>query len=235
MNKAAKHVRMAEAQRSLFNKQKKRAVETRFCEKSERVVTLVCDYAQNLTLPNFGSEQPGETYYYSPLNVYCFGIVDTSVDHLHAMLYLEGEAKKGGDNVASMICEHLKKQQIMLSDDSADLPVTWRPLKQLNLWFDNCGGQNKNRMVLRLLAILAERRVAEEINFNFLVAGHTKNDCDRNFNLLKSVYRNSNCFVPSQMIEILNESDQVTAAMTGCSLFRGFAAAQDSVMRADKR
>ena len=173
VNKASKHVRMAEAQRTLFNLQKKEAMDTRFNEKSERVVTIVCDYAQNMYLPNFGSEQPGETHYYSPLNVYCFGMVDTSIDHLHAMLYVEGEAKKGGDNVASMICSRLKADGLLLSDDNEDLPLTWRPLKQLNLWFDNCGGQNKNSMVLRLLVLLAERRVAEEINFNFLVAGHT--------------------------------------------------------------
>lgn len=188
-------------------------------------MTLVCDYAQNMTLPNFGSEQPGETYYYSPLNVYCFGIVDTSTDHLHATLYLEGQAKKGGDNVASMICSHLKKERLLLSDDSAELPVTWKPLKQLNLWFDNCGGQNKNRMVLRLLMVLAQRRVAEEINFNFLVAGHTKNDCDRLFNLLKMVYRDSNCYVPSQMTSILNEAPQVTATMADTSIFKSFSVA----------
>ena len=231
VKKAAKHVHMAEAQRTLFNRQKLEAIRTRFNEKSERVLTFVCDYAQNMTLPNFGSEQPGETYYYSPLNVYCFGIVDTSSDHLHAMLYLEGEAKKGGDNVASMICAHLKKDGLLLSDNRQEIPTKWQPLKQLNLWFDNCGGQNKNRMVLRLLTFLAERRVASEIQFNFLVAGHTKNDCDRNFNLLKSIYRDSNCFVPSQMIQILNESSQVTAKMTDPSIFFAYSVAQDAVMK----
>ena len=39
---------------------------------------FVCDYAQKLDLPHFGGEQPGEVYYYSPLNINVFGCVDYS-------------------------------------------------------------------------------------------------------------------------------------------------------------
>ena len=36
------------------------------------------DYAQNLDMPHFGLEQPGYTYYFSPLGIYIFGIVKAS-------------------------------------------------------------------------------------------------------------------------------------------------------------
>jgi hypothetical protein len=55
------------------------------------------------------------------------------------------------------------------------------PAKEINFVFDNCGGQNKNWMVLWMLTILAKLKVAVIVRAIFLVSGHTKNDCDRKF------------------------------------------------------
>jgi hypothetical protein len=53
-----------------------------------------------MTLPHFGGEQPGETYYFSPLGVYCFGVVDPTVDKkLFAHLHIEGQGQKGGNTL----------------------------------------------------------------------------------------------------------------------------------------
>ena len=70
---AGEHVRMAKDQREYVNQKMEEAAATQLNEPSERVWTFIGDYAQNLQLPNFGCEQPGETYYYSPLNILCFG------------------------------------------------------------------------------------------------------------------------------------------------------------------
>ena len=52
-------------------------------------------------LPNFAEEQPGETYYMSPLNIFTFGVVDcgTVPSHLMAYVFLEGDSKKGGNSM----------------------------------------------------------------------------------------------------------------------------------------
>ena len=39
---------------------------------SESVYTFVVDYGENMELPSYNAEQPGCTYYYSPLSVYIF-------------------------------------------------------------------------------------------------------------------------------------------------------------------
>ena len=52
------------------------------------------------------------------------------------------------------------------------------PGERLTLAFDNCGGQNKNRMVLTYLLYLVESNVYKTVEAVFLVAGHTKNICD---------------------------------------------------------
>jgi hypothetical protein len=90
---AAKHVKMARAQRELFVAKKEAAQATVSKEQEERTYTFVCDFAQNMYLPNFAAEQPGATYYFSPLNVYPFGIVDCSQDptELTAMVFTEGK------------------------------------------------------------------------------------------------------------------------------------------------
>ena len=103
---AAKHVEMAQRQRLLYQVKKKEAMDSLLLPPSERVLCFVADYAQNMCLPNFASKQPGATYYYSPFNVYCFGIVDASINSLTAYLYPEDIGKKGGNNVASLLMKH---------------------------------------------------------------------------------------------------------------------------------
>ena len=51
--------------------------------------------------------------------------------------------------------------------------------------FDNCRGQNKNRMVLRFMVVLTKLDIARAVHANFLIKGNTKNDCNGMFNLLK--------------------------------------------------
>jgi hypothetical protein len=178
-------IEMAQQQQELYRKKKKEPINTVGNPPRDRVVCFVADYAQNLPIPNFASEQPGATYYYSPLSCYCFGVVDTAVDMLTAWLYSEAQAKKGGNNVASLLWAHLEHKGIIEQAKE-------EPFKEINLVMDNCGGQNKNRHVLRLLFFIVKRKIAKVARAIFLVRGHTKNDCDRLFNTMKKDYRKTN-------------------------------------------
>jgi ribosome-binding protein aMBF1 (putative translation factor) len=99
----AKHVEDARKQRKLFNRKKKEARKDQLSDKvrEERSYCFVGDFSQNMYLPNLAGEQPGAVYYFSPLNVYPFGLVDGSTEPttLTAHLYYEGEAQKGGNAV----------------------------------------------------------------------------------------------------------------------------------------
>jgi hypothetical protein len=98
--------------------------------------------------------------------------------------------------------------------------------------FDNCGGQNKNKMVLRFMVMLAKLGIAQDVvRAIFLIKGHTKNDCDRMFNLLKYDYRKTNVYTPDQLIECINKHPQVTAiAMETDEDFLEFSLLQDLLM-----
>jgi hypothetical protein len=198
------------------------AANTRNNRPSERILCFVGDYAQNLYIPNFASEQPGETYYFSPLNCYCFGMVDCSAvpARLAAMLYTEDAGKKGGNNVASLIWYNLKRLGIVGTNE---------PFKELNIVMDNCGGQNKNRMVLRLLHYLVKKKVAVVARIIFLVRGHTKNDCDRLFNIMKKEYRKSNVYTPSDLKRCIKH-DLVDTIMLDSSAFLDWDTQQDGII-----
>ena len=199
--KAAEHVKAARAQRRLFNQKVDE------CRKGlvdgVRIRTLVVDYGQNMEMPWFGGIQPGETYYYSPLSVFNLGIVDCYDDTLYAHIYTEGQGKKGGNNVASLIMKTLKyfgwinDEEVSPSKDD-----------ELNIIFDNCPGQNKNNHVIRLVPYLVEMEYFAKVNFIFLIVGHTKNTADRMFNTMKKKYRITNSHTMSHLYSIL-ESDKI--------------------------
>ena len=141
-----------------------------------------------MEIPVFKNQQPGVSYYYSPLSIYNLGMVDQAhnsgnvelKDHLFCHVYHEGAGAKGANNVCSLIIKTLRLLGIMKEDDMG---------RALNIVFDNCSGQNKNNTVLKLLVWLAEMGYFQKVNFVFLIVGHTKNSADRLFNALKIDYR----------------------------------------------
>jgi hypothetical protein len=66
-------------------------------------------------------------------------------------------------------------------------------------------------MVLRFLVILVKRKVCKVARAIFLVRGHTKNDCDRSFNLLKKGIRKENIYTPEELFACMNKANDVEA------------------------
>lgn len=208
---AKQHVEDAKVMREYANDKMKeaRANNTDDLPWAQKKDCLVADFCQNMALPYLGMTQPGDTYYYSPLTVNCFGTADAGQlqPSMRAYNYHEGDAKKGANNVTSLLYKDF--------EDRGWIDFDKGPREELTVIMDNCGGQNKNKMVLRMLLFLTERGIYRRINACFLVAGHTKNVCDRLFNLLKLTYRQQDIFVFPQLIECLNTADDVTAVRVG--------------------
>ena len=199
---AAKHVKAAQAQKKLARSKIELAKRN-----TAEYTTLVVDYCQNLDLPHTGGEQPGDTYYYSPIWLFCLGIANVADDMLNAYIYEERSGRKGANNVASMLVHYLKTN--VLSKHQLDHHNI--PKEELNLIMDNCGGQNKNGVIIKLGAYMVEKGWFKRVNLVFLIKGHTKNTCDRMFNLLKKRWHHSNVFSFEQSLDILNSMDQVNA------------------------
>ena len=208
---SAAHIRMARVQRALYQAYVTKAVADALeCkEHSSRSYTFVVDYGQNMEIPIYNNEQPGCTYYYSPLSVYNLGVVDHAhtypdgnvAEHMYCHVYNEGIGKKGANNVASLIVKTLRRLNLLREDSAGG---------ELNIIFDNCSGQNKNNTVLKLAAWVKQMGYFENVNFVFLIVGHTKNAADRLFNSLKHEYRQRNIFTMQGLFDQLNASDSVT-------------------------
>ena len=136
------------------------------------------DYCQNLDLPHAGLKQVGDTYYYSPIWIYCLGIVDTSIDHLYAYVYSKSDGKRGGNNSNRILFHYLKNYVFHVNGGP-------QPIKELNVIMDNCARQNKNRMILWSAAMCIEMGWVNSVNLIFLVKGYTKNAADQCFSLLR--------------------------------------------------
>ena len=83
---AAVHVQIARAQRALYQAHVAAAVcnATDGKEHSVQRYVFVVDSGQNMQVPIFNNDQPGSTYYFSPLGMYNLGMVD------HAHVYNDG-------------------------------------------------------------------------------------------------------------------------------------------------
>ena len=159
-------------------------------------------------------DQPGTVYFFVPLNVYCLGIVDCNSieDHLHTYMYLKVEGGKGGIKVAILIMTYLSDKGYLNGTTQLDLSII----------MDNCCiffCKNKNNYVLRLLAYLTMNKYFERVQIVFLVANHTKNTAERLFNLLKIDYRKENVFSLSELIQVCNQNEYVTAHKVNWKVF----------------
>ena len=95
-------------------------------------LTLDLDYCKNLDIPHLGEEQSGDTYYFSPGWIYCLGIVDVTRDQLYVYICDEASAKKGTNNIASILLYHI----ITFAGNN----FRYRVVKELNIVMGNCGG-----------------------------------------------------------------------------------------------
>ena len=100
------HVKMAKTQREYANELTRQASTIKLdLIKTVKKYVFVVDYCQNMGVPHFGEQQPGETYYFTPKSIYCLGIADVTGPkaNINAYMYEEEVGKKGGNNVASLI------------------------------------------------------------------------------------------------------------------------------------
>lgn len=139
LKKAALHVKQADDQRRLCNLKISEAEEDFAAGTPHHLArkAIVVDYSQNVDMPQLGASQPGRSYYYSPLKVFVFGIVNCGLPGgtLDAYVYHEGQGKKKADNVASCIMMFLESHGWLGDETGCELTII----------MDNCPGKSAGR------------------------------------------------------------------------------------------
>ena len=112
---------------------------------------------QNLCLPNFEAEQPGDTFYLSPLTVLLFGVVDNAtedgLDRMNAYIWREFEGDRGANNIGSCLLMNLERKGWLNRPNFAELTYI----------ADNCGSQNKNKIDVKFLMWLVESNIFSRV------------------------------------------------------------------------
>lgn len=178
------HVRRA---KKFYNKQKE--IKT-LCYNNPEVGALVFDFMQNLPLPKIPVQ---EMFYLRKLWLYVFCIHDIKTDSADFYVYPEGEAKRGPDEVCSMLWLKIKNMS--------------PEIKELHVFSDACGGQNRNNTLVRFfLALVATGRFRKIYQY-FPVRGHSFLQCDRNFGTAKrKIRRTDRIYTPQQYTDLIQTS-----------------------------
>jgi len=111
---ALDHVKSYKTQRAFANVCMKRVQDQRKNElpyhKLDHCLTI--DMGQNLGFPHFEAEQVGDTYYFTPLNVFVFGVNDNSQpngsDKMNAYVWHEKDGRRGANNIGSCLYKDYK-------------------------------------------------------------------------------------------------------------------------------
>lgn len=155
------HLRRAEAMKNTLKDEIKWTA-------SKDTYILSFDLQQALPVPSLTT---GPAFYLRKAWVYNLGIHDCVNDKGYMYMWSENNGKRGSDEIASILLKHFKERE--------HLP------KNLIVYTDNCGGQNKNWVLVGLWKQLVVEGVFDSVEHRFLVVGHTHLPSDRDFAMIE--------------------------------------------------
>lgn len=82
-------------------------------------------------------------------------------------------------------------------------------MSHVTLYSDTCGGQNKNtHLVAMLMAVLKNHPTLKIIDHKFLLAGHTRMECDSDHALIEKKKKNSNVSIyhPHDCLQLVRQT-----------------------------
>lgn len=150
------------------------------------------DYAQQILYPS-NPLQPGPIYFKTPRKCGLFGVCCESIPRqVNYVIDESVHAGKGANGVLSYVHHFLEKHGI--GETSGHFHA------------DNCSGQNKNNCALWYMAWRVIHNLHKNIQYSFMIAGHTKFAPDWCFGLLKQRVRKT--FVSSlyEIVSVIQES-----------------------------
>lgn len=104
---------------------------------------------------------------------------------------MEGQAGRGAQEVGSCLIKHIKNN---LNHN----------IKDLVLWSDSCGGQNRNIKIVLLMKTLFNSIELDNITLKYLYPGHSFLPNDRNFSDIESALKHQQrLYTPQDYINVM--------------------------------
>lgn len=146
-------------------------------EKPENGMSFCFDLQQVQVLPKVPIS---DAFYAQQLSFYVFCVTDVACKQPIFYSWLEHQAGRGATEVGSALYDFLKKTEFPES------------VKELTLFSDGCGGQNKNSHIVHMLMVWLHKHAPEtlkSIRMIFPVRGHSYLPADRIFGRCEKLIR----------------------------------------------
>ena len=155
---------------------------------SDGFLSLAFDFQREMPCPN---KTTNDIYYRRQLSLHSFKVHALATESVHMYAYDEIIAKKGADEVTSMLAHYFK----------SFVPKSVHTLK---LFFDSCCGQNKSYTMVRFIYYIVHcvRRFVS-IKITFPERGHSYMKCDCDPGL---VNRKAGVEVPEDWMEVFRSA-----------------------------
>lgn len=177
------HLRKAEKFRQIKNHYKLEA-------RAGKCMAISFDFQQNLPLPHI---RTSDVFYKSQLWYYVFGIHDLADDSASMYVYTEDVAKKGANDVTSMILHYLNNKDLRHS--------------HLVIFSDGCSGQNKNHIMVYFQYMLVHSlKLFKKVTHVFPIRGHSFLPNDQDFALIEKKKRRNSPEVPEDWDALIQEA-----------------------------
>lgn len=161
------------------------------CEGKKDVMAISFDFMQNVPLPALPVQ---EMFYLRKLWLYVFSVHNLTTNEAVFYTYHEGSGKKGPNEVCTMLLDYINTK----------IPAE---VKEIYVFSDACGGQNRNHTLLRLLLALTMTGRFNVIHHYFPVRGHSFLPCDRDFATVKRAIRKfDRVYTPLQYNKIIESA-----------------------------
>ncbi|CAG9814678.1 unnamed protein product [Phaedon cochleariae] len=136
-----------------------------------------------------------DMYYMRQLSVYNFSVHIADTNEAFMCVWNETEASRGSYEIMSCLLKVLNSN------------VTEK--EKLNIWCDNCTGQNKNREAIFLMLFSTSIGLFTEITMKILVSGHSYLPNDRYFAQIDRRRRLEKCFVPEDIEQLIRDTRSI--------------------------
>ncbi|KAH9641860.1 hypothetical protein HF086_011610 [Spodoptera exigua] len=123
-------------------------------------------------------------YYMRKLSIYNFTVFDMGLKKAICYMWDETTARRGSNEVDSCLFDYIKRK-------------SQEGVKDIRLWSDNCGGQNRNRIVFAMYLYVATV-FGVRICHRFLEKGHTQQEGDSVHALIERSSKNKVIYSPQE-------------------------------------
>lgn len=158
-------------------------------DKPQELHTIAFDLEQALPTPKLSC---GPAFYKRKLYTYNLAVHNCGGNKANMMIWPETVGGRGADEIGSCLLKYFQQ------------PI---PSRNLAVFSDNCGGQNKNLKIMALWQYLIVTDKFDEIVHYFPVSGHTMLPCDRDFgDIERSVRKHQQIYSPDEYVKIISNA-----------------------------